>query len=530
MIQKISIIMQLSSTQFSRMKKCLVIGFASIIFLRSIENLKIFSVKPDALPKPIQQPMPAPGFFSTANGKKFRMVSQDTSQERFTGKIAPPKMPVVNLGLIGTGSYVYGRYWHCGGYSVSHQTCANKWWHEAFKCGEQMKSNAIAGRNIFDQCGLYDFRSQLGYVLPSNNTHDGQIFMPQVENSLDIIIQNPEASFVLTVRSSPEIWARNIMRNYFLLDAYINSDIKGLPVGKGRTVEELIDFYNGHSQFIYALLGEKLTVINTDDEDSANEDGKNGGYVKRKPDMNSACGEGHVWKEKIVTELFSISSGKRGEVRTAITVDANNPRSFKLPTPVISVGMPKSGTTSLFNYFNCGGHATSHYLCANGIRSFKCGDCIQRNIRKGNPLLRGCGKFEVWAEINSSYHFKNTIFLPQVENLDLIHRYYPNATFVLTYRNPEDWVESVQNWHALKGFLLNSNITGLHSGSGDVRLALRSFYVTHIERIRQFVHDYPSHKLVQVNLIDNNAGKILQDSFGVSEACWGQSNKGDYKK
>eukprot|EP00588_Corethron_pennatum_P009137 CAMPEP_0194270246 /NCGR_PEP_ID=MMETSP0169-20130528/4267_1 /TAXON_ID=218684 /ORGANISM="Corethron pennatum, Strain L29A3" /LENGTH=466 /DNA_ID=CAMNT_0039012219 /DNA_START=348 /DNA_END=1748 /DNA_ORIENTATION=- len=466
--------------------------------------------------------MPHPGFFSTANGKKYRMVPEDTSKERFTGKIVPPNNTVVNLGLIGTGSHVYGRYWHCRSYSVSHKTCLDKWFHPTFDCGERMKSNAIAGRHIFDQCGLYAFRAQLGYVYASNNTDDDLIFMPQVENSLDIIIQNSESSFVLTIRKSPETWARNIMRNYFLRDAFINSDIKGLPVGKGGTVEELVAFYNGHSQFISSLLGEKLTVINTDDEDWE--------YVKRKPDTNSTCGVENVWKEKIATELFSISSGKRGGVRTAIAFDKNNPPKLKLPTPVISVGMPKSGTTSLFNYFNCGGHATSHYLCSKGIRSFRCGECIQKNIRKGTPLLRGCGKFEVWAEINSSNLLKNTIFLPQVENLDLIHGYYPNATFVLTYRDPEDWVKSVVYWHELKGFLLNSNITGLSSRSDDVELALREFYVTHMERIRQFVQDHPSHKLVQVNLSDKNAGKILQDSFGVNETCWGHSNKGDYKE
>ena len=36
-----------------------------------------------------------------------------------------------------------------------------------------------------------------------------------------------------------------------------------------------------------------------------------------------------------------------------------------LPKPVIVVGMPKSGTTSIFSYFKCGGQRSSHFACNN---------------------------------------------------------------------------------------------------------------------------------------------------------------------
>lgn len=38
---------------------------------------------------------------------------------------------------------------------------------------------------------------------------------------------------------------------------------------------------------------------------------------------------------------------------------------LKLPTPVILLGFPKSGTTSIFHFFTCSGVRTQHFCCCN---------------------------------------------------------------------------------------------------------------------------------------------------------------------
>mmetsp|Transcript_6565 Transcript_6565/g.14172 ORF Transcript_6565/g.14172 Transcript_6565/m.14172 type:complete len:226 (-) Transcript_6565:34-711(-) len=212
-----------------------------------------------------------------------------------------------------------------------------------------------------------------------------------------------------------------------------------------------------------------------------------------------------------------------------------NPKpKLKLPLPVISVGFPKTATTSLFHYFHCGRIPTSHYRCATKSNAkygrFRCGDCIQHNIKEGNPIFANCGTFDVWAEINASDIFNSfkTIFLPQVEHLDLIHNEYPDATFVLTKRNPDDWVQSVLHWNELHTIFINTNITGLPAGMGETEEELRSFFLGHQERIRQFVTDYPSHTLVEVDIDDPDVHNYLEDAFGIDAKCWSKTNVGSY--
>mmetsp|Transcript_21695 Transcript_21695/g.44742 ORF Transcript_21695/g.44742 Transcript_21695/m.44742 type:complete len:351 (+) Transcript_21695:68-1120(+) len=127
-----------------------------------------------------------------------------------------------------------------------------------------------------------------------------------------------------------------------------------------------------------------------------------------------------------------------------------------LPKPVVVVGMPKSGTTSIFSYFKCGGQRSSHFACNNhytvnddpdrmpvdvveaepwrncrlpagaggggddssgsggnedendtdrdkrGLNidtgNFPlCSVCVERNVLHGRPPLEGCGAYDVWA-------------------------------------------------------------------------------------------------------------------------------------
>ena len=115
---------------------------------------------------------------------------------------------------------------------------------------------------------------------------------------------------------------------------------------------------------------------------------------------------------------------------------------LKLPTPVIVMGMPKSGTSSINFFFRCGGMRSSHFACdasgavtdvdphllqdgelrmgetwrncrlpegSGGLDSSAgefplCGVCVERNIMAGRPPLEGCGDYDVWTELDSAEH------------------------------------------------------------------------------------------------------------------------------
>eukprot|EP00588_Corethron_pennatum_P035569 CAMPEP_0194343674 /NCGR_PEP_ID=MMETSP0171-20130528/98096_1 /TAXON_ID=218684 /ORGANISM="Corethron pennatum, Strain L29A3" /LENGTH=231 /DNA_ID=CAMNT_0039109999 /DNA_START=68 /DNA_END=759 /DNA_ORIENTATION=+ len=117
---------------------------------------------------------------------------------------------------------------------------------------------------------------------------------------------------------------------------------------------------------------------------------------------------------------------------------------LRLPTPVLVVGFPKSGTTSVWSYFHCGGIPSSHETCGqrhDGSRWVRvlCGTCISHNVARGAPPLTGCGNYAVWAEMNVSVKDGDPphVYLPQVTELDALHAAYPRATLVLNLRDAD---------------------------------------------------------------------------------------------
>lgn len=112
-----------------------------------------------------------------------------------------------------------------------------------------------------------------------------------------------------------------------------------------------------------------------------------------------------------------------------------------LPTPILLMGMPKTGTSTVHAFFERSGYRSSHYRC---IDRLYCGLCIRAALQKGQPALKSCGDYEVWAQMDvenlGQCHF------PQIVNLEELHNEAPNATFVLTHRNMTRWAKSVKNW------------------------------------------------------------------------------------
>lgn len=232
----------------------------------------------------------------------------------------------------------------------------------------------------------------------------------------------------------------------------------------------------------------------------------------------------------------------------------------KKKDPTFVVGFPKSGTTTMYEYFTCGGARAQHYCahttndhppCPNGTM----GSCIIDNMINGiRPFLTGCGDdFEVYCQIDVERpvrffnktrqvlfedgshdpHDKTRTFLPQQFNLQEIHDDYPTSTFILPLRTKEAWANSVTNWFQLRIRFFNEYVLtkGLKDKFGDkpkdkeeqLEFLMR-IYEDHTQTVRDFVKQHPSHKLVEVVITDPNAGQTMQDAFGYSKDCFGHSN------
>ena len=92
--------------------------------------------------------------------------------------------------------------------------------------------------------------------------------------------------------------------------------------------------------------------------------------------------------------------------------------------------------------------------------------------------------------------------MPQVEELSALYDQFPNATWVLNTRPMEHWMKSVNEWNDLRERFVDCDIPGLPAGEGDSDDELRQFFIEHDVRIRDFVEDHPSLKLIEFDVED----------------------------
>ncbi|KAL3937217.1 MAG: hypothetical protein SGBAC_007625, partial [Bacillariaceae sp.] len=132
--------------------------------------------------------------------------------------------------------------------------------------------------------------------------------------------------------------------------------------------------------------------------------------------------------------------------------------------PIILMGLPRSGSLALHEYFQCQGMTSRHYCCSDvseddastaaNKTSFPCpnqktcGDCVLTNLKGADTkAFDSCsggsggsdGKLvQVWSAFD--VETDQGWFLPQHFALGLLHQQYPNAIWILNTRSkPEDW-------------------------------------------------------------------------------------------
>jgi len=236
----------------------------------------------------------------------------------------------------------------------------------------------------------------------------------------------------------------------------------------------------------------------------------------------------------IQSTVLSIPRAKSTATKTTTTTTsaATSHTTLKLPTPVFVLGYPKSGTTSIYGFFNCSGIVSQHFCCC-GDRSdhppCKKGTmarCILRNMGKNRPLLEGCGDYDVYAQLdgerpifplrdgqkgvlleNGTLEMHSTTtrgnsllmrhFLPQHFHLDKIHQHAPHATYILSLRDPNEWAKSAFKWFNMRGMwtvcIPNSrNVSRKTSHTPTLFVHIYSFRLL-LHTTGRFVNEYMFH-------------------------------------
>lgn len=197
----------------------------------------------------------------------------------------------------------------------------------------------------------------------------------------------------------------------------------------------------------------------------------------------------------------------------------------KLQKPYFNLGFPKTGTSSLHNFFDCGGLDSVHFRC-NRIDS--CARCMKESVEAGGRPLdlceTGSRKIDVFAQMD------NGLYFPQIELLDELVAGYPNATLFLTFRSIEKWYNSLNKWPPrrngphMNDKMKKENITGFPSGVGKNVDEFADWFCNHVERVRGIVARSPTLTLVEVDIEDSTIAKRMSDMFDIDESCWGHTN------
>ena len=200
--------------------------------------------------------------------------------------------------------------------------------------------------------------------------------------------------------------------------------------------------------------------------------------------------------------------------------------SSPLPRPVLNLGFPKAGSTTMHLFFECGGWKSSHQFCSRR-RINTCAQCMKDAIFKGLPPVTTCGKraqrfhteVEVFTQLD--YTSESICYWPQIQALEEIHRDKPNATFILGMRDFDKWFNSVNNWNGYTARIMKfCNFTTSRN-----KESFKVFYCSQVERVRKFVSDHPSHALIELDIENENAGFIMSKLFDINQTCWGHANK-----
>lgn len=238
---------------------------------------------------------------------------------------------------------------------------------------------------------------------------------------------------------------------------------------------------------------------------------------------------------------------------------------------IILVGLPRSGSLAMHEYFDCQGLKSRHYCCHDNPQdpqtsfpcpgSKTCGKCVLQNLKSNSKKAfdecdeNNDNRIQVWSDFD--VETDKGWFLPQHFALGLLHQQYPNAIWILnTRQRPRDWAMSIYHWHSmtrrfLYSFGLNDGIldeepksiskpdqtahltaedveqdlgrsvarvssTILHARRERIVAILEQIYANHTRTIQAWGHQFPSHRLMEINVDEDDSviRSRLDNAFG----------------
>ena len=198
---------------------------------------------------------------------------------------------------------------------------------------------------------------------------------------------------------------------------------------------------------------------------------------------------------------------------------------WTLLLPILNVGFPKVGSNTLADYFNCIGIKANHNQDGEGMF---------RRLSSGRGIY---GKDRFYRKKNQAFCQLDTStgigFYPQISLLDELHEEHPHSTLIFNFRPISDWIRSTTNWYGMRSRFSKFLVPGLvltpeqlrnnqefHSGENKTKflrlskIQLAKWWCGHVLHMREYVREYPSHALIELDLYDTNGtAALMYDLF-----------------
>ena len=114
---------------------------------------------------------------------------------------------------------------------------------------------------------------------------------------------------------------------------------------------------------------------------------------------------------------------------------------------------------------------------------------------------------------------------PQITHLEQLTAAYPEAKFILNYREARSWLGSVSTYGPMRRILTEADLPGLASGVGQNDDDLLQWFEEHTIRVRSHFEDCAPGMFLEVSLEEGD--EILQkrlSQFLGAEVEWGCYN------
>ena len=197
----------------------------------------------------------------------------------------------------------------------------------------------------------------------------------------------------------------------------------------------------------------------------------------------------------------------------------HRPLGFK----VFNLGLPKTGSTTLQEYFLCHNFISYHHKTQGSIIG-ACLDTFKRNIKTEKCSVSAYKTFDALTQIDFIQWY--ACHIPQSVSLEWIDKNYPKSKFVLLKRPVDDWIKSVYHWGDMRERIVKclDKKKLLQTTNTSHYEILKTFYEWHFQYVVNYFNGRPG-DLIVLDLYSELIDYTLSAALGLpSKGCFTHKN------